>query len=458
MLRHVLSVLILSSVSCSYIPPYYEGTPQAVSVVSLETAADFRGQEVYRIEFSLAVQNSTFPDTGFVHRSWQDFQDFDRLLKTHLLHFGLHLPETQSTESLDSYLQSMMGHQAVVNSNLFSDFLGINWSGSDLKFLQSLPEFMRIVIPPLYRAPEFPPEPPVFDSQEDTLLAEETPFEVYVYLKAFRSQTNLPEYLEFFRTYLDTNPAFSGPEDNADVRPPGVACPVPHHYNLTFVHFLPGGYLNGHTCRISYLGKSKFNFLDENKIREWVTMLHGDKRPKRILDIGTGPGFSAFVLAEIFPEAEVIAVDLSAPYVRMARTWQQLRNVSNVKFYQATAEDMSWLESETFDLINFAYVLHEMPALNALNIINEIHRLLRPGGTMNGFEIPFIESEVNREVYSIFNTWGHHWEDGGAQGPEPYMHEYLFGTLLTETLSQLGFSDIDFVPYSYFEGIFTATK
>ena len=142
MLRHVLSVLILSSASCSYIPPYYEGTPQAVSVVSLETAADFRGQEVYRIEFSLAVQNSTFPDTGFVHRSWQDFQDFDRLLKTHLLHFGLHLPETQSTESLDSYLQSMMGHQAVVNSNLFSDFLGINWSGSDLKFLQSLTDFM----------------------------------------------------------------------------------------------------------------------------------------------------------------------------------------------------------------------------------------------------------------------------------------------------------------------------
>jgi len=413
-------VFIICSADSSYLPPYYEGTPTAVSVVTLDST-DFRGQDVYRIEFSLQVENSTFPDRGFVHRSWEDFKDFDRLLKTHLLHFGLHLPETQSVESLDSYLNSMMSHSAVVSSNVFSDFLGINWSGRDLKFLQSLPEFFKIVIPPLYRAPDFPPEPPVFDSEEDTLLAEETPFEVYVYLKAFRSQTNLAGYLEFFNSYLNTNPSFTGAKDNSDVTPPGVDCPVPDFYNLTYVHFLPGGYLNGHTCRISYLGKSKFNFLDENKIREWVTLLHGDKNPKRILDIGTGPGFSAFVLSEIFPEAEVIAVDLSAPYIRMARTWQTLRNATNIQFYQATAEDLSWLESETFDLINYAYVLHEMPALNALNIINEIHRLLRPGGTMNGFEIPFIENEINRQIYSLFNTWGHNWEDGGAQGPEPYL-------------------------------------
>ena len=71
----------------------------------------------------------------------------------------------------------------------------------------------------------------------------------------------------------------------------------------------------------------------------------------------TGPGFSAFVLAQLFPEAEVIAVDLAAPYVRMARKWQSWRNITNINFYHANAEDMAWLESETFDLINFAYVM-----------------------------------------------------------------------------------------------------
>ena len=390
---------IISSAAGSYIPPYYEGTPTAVSVVSLDTT-DFRGQDVYRIEFSLKVENSSFPDRGFVHRSWEDFKDFDRLLKTHLLHFGLHLPDSQSVESLDSYLKSMMSHSAVVGSNVFSDFLGINWSGSDLKFLQSLPEFMKIVIPPLYRAPDFPPEPPVFDSEEDTLLAEETPFEVYVYLKAFRSQTNLAGYLEFFNSYLNTNPDFSGPEDDADVLPDGVSIDYPEHFNKTFVHFLPQGYLNGHTTRISFLGKSKFNFLNETRIEEWVRDLHGDKKPKRILDIGTGPGFSAYTFARVFPEAEVIGVDMAPPYIRFAKRWNEVRNVSNVQFYAANAEDLSWLESESFDIINYAYVLHEMPAVSALNIISEMYRLLRPGGTMNGFEV----SAANRSIGEVVQS------------------------------------------------------
>ena len=47
-----------------------------------------------------------------------------------------------------------------------SDFLGINWSGSDLAFMESLEEFMKVVIPQAYRAPQFAPEPPVFDNEK----------------------------------------------------------------------------------------------------------------------------------------------------------------------------------------------------------------------------------------------------------------------------------------------------
>jgi ubiquinone/menaquinone biosynthesis C-methylase UbiE len=45
------------------------------------------------------------------------------------------------------------------------------------------------------------------------------------------------------------------------------------------------------------------------------------------------------------------------------------------------------LESNSFDFINYAYVLHEMPAENALAVVGEMYRLLAPGGTMNGFEV-----------------------------------------------------------------------
>jgi len=456
MMRYLALFTILPSLlSSSYVPPYYEGMPTGANVVSLEPP-DFRGQEVYRIEFQLEAK-SDMPQAGFIHRSWEDFKKFDRLMTLHL-HFGLHFPEEPTVENLNEYVGRVMNNPNIVKSHQLQDFLGINWSGKDLHFMISLPDFLKVVIPQLYRAPEFAPEPPVFDSEEDSIAAEETPFETYIYLMGFRSQTNIKEYNEYFAAFTNTYPEFGGLPDDSDVQPDGVPCNIPDHFNQTFVHFLPGGYLNGHTVRISYLGNNKFNFLNETKIEKWLRDLHGEKNPKRILDIGTGPGFSAFVLAEMFPDAEVIAIDLAAPYIRMARKWSEMRNVTNVKFYQANAEDMSWLESESIDFINYAYVLHEMPADNALRIVSEMHRLLRPGGTMNGFEVPFVENVAERWTYTEFNTWGHHWQDEGPKGPEPYIEEYEFGTMLTQALANVGFNNVEYLDYSYFEGIFIAEK
>jgi len=190
-----------------------------------------------------------------------------------------------------------------------------------------------------------------------------------------------------------------------------------------------------------------------------VRTLHGDKKPARILDIGTGPGFSAYTYARVFPEAEVIGIDLAAPYIRFARMWNEIRNVSNIQFYAANGEDLSWLESESFDIINYAYVLHEMPAENALRVINEMHRLLKPGGIMHGFEVPYPDSLLEREISKVFNTWGYDWHDSdGPQGPEPYTAEYYDGTRLTDTMVEMGFRDVEQIDYTYFDSLFLGTK
>ena len=65
---------------------------------------------------------------------------------------------------------------------------------------------------------------------------------MYVYLSAFRSQTNLASYLEFFSSFVATYPSFSSPAGTAgdsDVQPEGVTCQIPEHFNKTYVHFLP---------------------------------------------------------------------------------------------------------------------------------------------------------------------------------------------------------------------------
>ena len=86
----------------------------------------------------------------------------------------------------------------------------------------------------LERVPEFMPEPPFFDSEDD-VFAEETPFEVYVYFSAFRVQpkTEIGNYLKFFEKYTEVTPGFEGPDaEESDVLFPGAE-PIdyPYYYN-----------------------------------------------------------------------------------------------------------------------------------------------------------------------------------------------------------------------------------
>ena len=80
-------------------------------------------------------------------------------------------------------------------------------------------------------------------------------------------------------------------------------------YYFSDVHFLPNGYLNGKTVRVSFLGNSKFSFLDEDLLKTWYQKLYFENTqisPKAILDVGTGTGGSAFVLGDLFPKANVM--------------------------------------------------------------------------------------------------------------------------------------------------------
>ena len=104
------------------------------------------------------------------------------------------------------------------------------------------------------------------------LFFTETPFERYLYFIAFKhSREETPEYLKFFSSYIDTTPAWEGTGDNSDVLHPSLVASLdyPYFYNRTYVHFLPGGYVNSKTVRMSYLGNSKFTFLNETYVDQW---------------------------------------------------------------------------------------------------------------------------------------------------------------------------------------------
>ena len=112
----------------------------------------------------------------------------------------------------------------------------------------------------------------VCDKLFEAIFFTETPFERYLYFIAFKhSREETPEYLKFFSSYIDTTPAWEGTGDNSDVLHPSLVASLdyPYFYNHTYVHFLPGGYVNSKTVRMSYLGNSKFTFLNETYVDQW---------------------------------------------------------------------------------------------------------------------------------------------------------------------------------------------
>jgi SAM-dependent methyltransferase len=98
--------------------------------------------------------------------------------------------------------------------------------------------------------------------------------------------------------------------------------------------------------------------------------LHVTNPPERILDVGTGTGEGALMLAREFPRASVRGIDISEEMVRSAQAKIGLDPEGRVAFRVADAAALPY-EDESFDLVT----LLNMPPFFA-----ELARVLRPGG------------------------------------------------------------------------------
>lgn len=94
--------------------------------------------------------------------------------------------------------------------------------------------------------------------------------------------------------------------------------------------------------------------------------------PRRALDLGTGTGKAALLVAERFPEAEVVGVDLSPGMIAEARRILPPELAARVRFEVADAAELPF-EGGAFDLVAL---------FNMIPFFPELARVSAPGGAL----------------------------------------------------------------------------
>jgi ubiquinone/menaquinone biosynthesis C-methylase UbiE len=97
-----------------------------------------------------------------------------------------------------------------------------------------------------------------------------------------------------------------------------------------------------------------------------------DLSPKRALDLGTGTGRAAFLLASRYPGAQVVGVDLAEDMLAEARRLTPPELADRVRFEPADAERLSYPDA-SFDLVSLA---------NMIPFFEELGRVTAPGGSV----------------------------------------------------------------------------
>ncbi len=188
---------------------------------------------------------------------------------------------------------------------------------------------------------------------------------------------------------------------------------IPHYVQAVDHHCMPGSYytelIEGDVTAAANYDSGLFvttagllgrmNDGGGRAIASWLTTQHPEFQPKRILDIGCGLGHNVLPIAQAYPDAEVIAIDVAAPMLRYGHARAQDLGVNNVTFIQMDGVNTG-LADESFDWVQTTMFLHEMSYQSIHRIIEEIYRMLKPGGLTLHIEQPQYTEDM--QLYEQF--------------------------------------------------------
>jgi ubiquinone/menaquinone biosynthesis C-methylase UbiE len=150
----------------------------------------------------------------------------------------------------------------------------------------------------------------------------------------------------------------------------------------------------------------------------------------KILDLGCGPGLELCRLAELFPDGEVVGIDLAAEMIAAAHKAARERGRSNTSFFQADVTKLPQHFTGRFDAVHCSFAFHHYS--EPLAALQEMQRVLHrdgkaiviDGGTLwaNTLSAPFakwadpgwVRFHTGEQFQALFRTAGFadfYWEE-----------------------------------------------
>ena len=138
-------------------------------------------------------------------------------------------------------------------------------------------------------------------------------------------------------------------------------------------------YEANHTKNILITGESP-SFFTKYKINDVAEICKSDK-PQKILDFGAGLGSSLPYWREEFPQSQIICMDVS--FLSLLTAKKKYTDTASYCLFDGQKIPVA---DNTFDIIFASCVFHHIDEELHVNVLRELRRILRNGGTFILFE------------------------------------------------------------------------